>query len=151
MFEGKTVSDTLAAVLMKDPDLSAVPAKSRRLVQACLERDPKKRLRDIGESWRLLESGTGLQPVIPQARSLSHWIVIGALAAALAVIAFLHFRETSPEQRTVRFQITPPDKASIQEFALSPDGRYLAFIDQLDASRRLWIRALDTLEARVLP
>jgi hypothetical protein len=63
-------------------------------------------------------------------------------------LALLHFREAPPaEPRTVRFQIPPPEKSSIDYFKLSPDGRLLAFT----ADRRLWIRSLDTLEAAALP
>src|SRR5207237_9221088 len=54
-FEGETVTDTLAAVLTKEPDWDQVPAKAQRLVRSCLEKDPKRRLRDIGDAWQLLE------------------------------------------------------------------------------------------------
>jgi serine/threonine-protein kinase len=54
-FEGETVSDTLAAVLRADIDWKQLPASTpprvRRLLQRCLERDVKKRLRDIGDAW----------------------------------------------------------------------------------------------------
>src|ERR1700680_37645 len=49
MFAGEDVGHTLAAVIMKEPDLSAVPPNVRRLLERCLEKDPKKRLRDIGD------------------------------------------------------------------------------------------------------
>src|SRR5271154_1368686 len=55
LFEGETVSDTLAQVLTKEPNWEQVPAKVRRLLEACLQKDPKKRLRDIGDAWELLE------------------------------------------------------------------------------------------------
>jgi serine/threonine protein kinase len=53
LFDGETISHTLAAVLTKEPDLQQVPVKVRRLLQACLEKDPKQRLQAIGD-WRLL-------------------------------------------------------------------------------------------------
>ena len=53
-FEGDTVTDTIAAILERDPDWSTLPADTpravRRLMQRCLEKDPKKRLRDIGDA-----------------------------------------------------------------------------------------------------
>ena len=55
LFKGEDVSDTLAQVLTKEPDLSNVPPKARKLLSRCLEKDPKTRLRDIGESRFLLE------------------------------------------------------------------------------------------------
>jgi serine/threonine protein kinase len=55
LFEGETVSDTLIEVATKEPDWNRVPAKVQRLLRRCLEKDPKKRLRDIGEAWFALE------------------------------------------------------------------------------------------------
>src|SRR5215468_414538 len=71
LFQGETVSDTLASVLKQDADLTRVPAKVRRLLQRCLEKDPKLRLRDIGD-WRLLldESDQG---VARRPGGLPHW------------------------------------------------------------------------------
>src|SRR5271168_2494099 len=50
LFAGETVSDTLAAVIKEEPDWTRVPTKVRRLLKKCLEKDPKKRLRDIGDA-----------------------------------------------------------------------------------------------------
>ena len=55
LFGGETVTDTLAAVLTREPDWSQVPMEAQRLLRWCLERDPKRRLRDIGDVGRLLE------------------------------------------------------------------------------------------------
>ena len=56
LFEGETISDTLIEVATRQPDLNRVPMKVRKLLQRCLEKDPKRRLRDIGEAWFLLEN-----------------------------------------------------------------------------------------------
>ena len=55
-FGGDALSDTLAAVLKDEPDLNRVPAPARVLVQRCLQKDPKRRLRDIGDAMPLLET-----------------------------------------------------------------------------------------------
>ena len=52
-FHGETTTDVLAAVVAEEPDLTRVPAKVRRLLQSCLQKDPKQRLKAIGD-WRLL-------------------------------------------------------------------------------------------------
>jgi len=58
-FGGETISDSLAAILTKDPDRAplptATPPNLRRLLDRCLEKDPKRRLRDIGEARLILE------------------------------------------------------------------------------------------------
>ena len=54
LFEGEHLSETMASVMKDRLDLSGVPAKVRRLLERCLEKDPKKRLRDIGDMELLL-------------------------------------------------------------------------------------------------
>jgi len=72
-FEGETVSETLAAVLMKDADWnalpSAVPPKVRRLLQRCLTRDPRNRLQDIGEARIALDAVLAGDSGLPDAGS----------------------------------------------------------------------------------
>ena len=58
LFHGDDVSDSLAAVIRKDPDLTRVPLGVRRLLSACLEKDPERRLRDVADVWRLLDPST---------------------------------------------------------------------------------------------
>src|SRR5215467_8030555 len=60
LFKGEVVSDTLAAVIKDEPDLTRVPVQARRLLKSCLEKDPKSRLRDIGDACRLIEDGTDM-------------------------------------------------------------------------------------------
>jgi serine/threonine protein kinase len=55
LFEGEDLTETMASVVKDRPDLSGVPVKLRRLLERCLEKDPKKRLRDIADVWELLE------------------------------------------------------------------------------------------------
>ncbi|MGB7720371.1 MAG: serine/threonine-protein kinase, partial [Bryobacteraceae bacterium] len=83
LFGGETVSDTLAAVLTRDPDLERVPAPVRKLLRSCLEKDPKRRLRDIGDAWRLVEEA----PVAPAVTAERARPVAWMVAAGLALIA----------------------------------------------------------------
>ena len=83
-FVGTTTSDLLAAILDREPDWEALPAATppalRRLVKRCLEKDPRRRLRDIGDAWIETEGQHG-EPVRPAAPSGRLWSL--ALAAAL--------------------------------------------------------------------
>ena len=54
-FDGEDVSSIMAAVIQSEPRWDGVPARSRRLLESCLEKDPRKRLRDIGDVWKLLD------------------------------------------------------------------------------------------------
>ena len=155
-FDGQSAPDQMAAVLTRDPDWDAVPANvptaARRLLTCCLEKDPKRRLRDIGDVDALLDDST---PTTPRLRQLS-WLpwafaVLAVLVAA--ALAFQRPRTTGTLTATaVRFQIpTGLNLAESQQFSLSPDGKRLVFAGAgADGVMRLWIRALDSLETRPL-
>ncbi len=67
MFHGETTTEVLASVLKEEPKWDNVPEKVRPLLRRCLEKDPKKRLRDIGEAMVWVEAGAGLRPAIDSA------------------------------------------------------------------------------------
>jgi len=155
-FEGETVSDTLAAVLRADIDWSRLPVGTPAAVSGvlhrCLDRDPKHRLRDIGDARIALEdlaaSGNrtaapaGTIPAAPAPRSIWPWLA-GILAAALigALAARWTFSAQRAAARPVRFEVGVP---AVSTAAISPDGRQLAI-----ASRgHLLVRDLDRLELR---
>jgi eukaryotic-like serine/threonine-protein kinase len=151
LFEGDTVSDTLAAVLKEEPDWENVPANIRPLLHRCLEKDPKRRLRDIGDAFVLLQSAP---ETVSVSRSWLAWSVAASFIIVAVALAFVHFNEKPPSVEPLRFQIPFPDKASpapYQSFALSPDGRFLAFgVIGSDGVQRLWLRTLSSIEARPL-
>src|SRR5215471_17197985 len=84
LFQGDDLTDTLAAVVRDRPDLSAVPAAVRRLLEKCLEKDPKKRLRDISGVQLVLESETPAQ-VQTKTRSKGWRLAVAAAVAAVFV------------------------------------------------------------------
>jgi serine/threonine protein kinase len=152
LFRGDTVSDILAAVLKEEPDFQQVPMKVRPLLQRCLQKDPKKRLRDIGD-WMLL-----LEDAPKEARSAPKslpWIAAAVvLALALGSVSFVHFRETPPAPPApTRFQILAPPNARFGvQMSLSPDGRMLAFTaTNATEFNSIWVRPLDSLDAKPLP
>jgi serine/threonine protein kinase len=158
LFRGKTVADTLAAVLTKEPEWNRVPAKALPLLRRCLVRDPKRRLRDIGDAMALLEDAPDLtRPRPPSiAKTSLAWSAVGLLLLAIILLSYVHFRAPSlatPELQ--RFQVLLPEKVSLQgnrAFSLSPDGRTLAFpLTSADGITRLWVRTLDSLDAKPLP
>ena len=157
LFNEETVSDTLAAVLKETPDLEGVPAKARPLLRRCLEKDPARRLRDIGDAMALLEDAPHAVTATPSVRR-SAWMWPGAaalLGLALTALAIVHYRERPPTPPApTRFQIPPPEKVSLRAdspFAVSPDGRKFVFgAAGSDNVIRLWLRSLDSLETRPL-
>jgi Tol biopolymer transport system component len=66
-------------------------------------------------------------------------------------VSFVHFRETPPPERTLRYTIAAPESSILQSFAVSPDGRAVAIAAAVQGRRQLWLRALDTLQAQPMP
>jgi hypothetical protein len=159
LFEGEDVSEVLAQVITKEPEWDLVPEKVRRLLRRCLQKDPRKRLRDIGDAMELVED-VGAAHVPPDrvahGRPLQ-WMIASGVAVLIAAgalpFALAHLREKPAAAEPVRFQIAPPEKTSFENYiAPSPDGRRLAFTATgADGRPSLWIRSLDSLEARLLP
>jgi serine/threonine protein kinase/Tol biopolymer transport system component len=169
-FRGESVTDTLAAVIKEEPDWSQLPAATpirvRVLLQRCLQKDPKQRLRDIGDARISLDevlSGAP-DPSLAGATQISRPLwrralpsVVAVLVIALVVLGWAYQRALHAPAQTadvVRFQIplTARPAPGGGAFALSPDGRQLAFaVTDSDGVSRLWIRSLDSLEARPLP
>jgi eukaryotic-like serine/threonine-protein kinase len=152
LFDGKTISDVLAAVIRDEPDLTRAPARVRPLLKRCLEKDPQRRLRDIGDAMGIIES---TPEATPKVRQWAAWAVAAALLLAFAALAGIHFREAAPDPPVIATSILPPENTSF-EFstgfnppALSPDGHQLVFGAQ-GARKQLWVRSFDSTTARPL-
>jgi serine/threonine protein kinase/Tol biopolymer transport system component len=148
-FEGESVPESLAAVLKSEPDWTAVPVQLHKLLRSCLEKDPKKRLRDIGD-WRRQfdEPATTQSP--PAKRMWIPWAMSAALAIGAVILALAHFLESTPVAPPIAFQIPPPAKNTFEtSFAVSPDGRRVAFTAKdADNVDRVWVRGFGSLESR---
>ena len=125
-FPGDTITDVLAAVVTKEPDWDRVPVKVRRLLEACLQKDPKQRLQAIGD-WRLaIDKAPQVAP-----RRYRWVIAVGALAAGLLLGALL-WPAYSPRRTpawTGTFLGGPSNALGPR---ISPDGKTLAFQAMVD-------------------
>jgi serine/threonine-protein kinase len=150
-FEGAAVSDTLAAVLKTEPDFSQVPNQALKLLRHCLEKDPKRRLRDIGEALFLLEDTA--PEASPMSGSSPTWKLAAAAMALLSLVAIaLLLRETRTHgQSLVRlnvllseFAVAPGEGSPGASVVLSPDGRRIVYTGRgTDGTFRLYTRTLD--------
>jgi eukaryotic-like serine/threonine-protein kinase len=160
LFEGDNTTDVMASVVTKEPDLSLVPASVRPMLRRCLEKDPKKRLRDVSDAMLLLDatSEAPVAAVVQPRSSRMPMLAVSAgaavLAVALALVSFVHFRETVPVAPVVRFSTGAPQDVTLTPlsiFALSPDGQKLAFpAIGPDGRAHVWIRAFDAATAHAL-
>jgi serine/threonine-protein kinase len=155
LFKGESISDTLVAVLKEEPDWSHVPTKAQRLLKSCLEKDSKRRLRDIADAWRLVDD----EPVPPVRNNRLPWAVAGALALLLAIALWAPWRGavTSIEHPLVGLDLDLGPDVSLGTVIgpaaiLSPDGRRLVFVSQAaDRTSRLFTRWLDQPKAAPMP
>ena len=168
-FEGDTISDTLASVLRAPIEWETLPASTPpaivKLLRRCLERDPKKRLRDIGEARILLENPAEMLAAAPAPsaslasaaaappRPLWRTALPWALFIVTALVAGVALRPR-PVMRpdVMRFEIGPPKSLlRINWPRLSPDGKTMAFLGRDETGKQLiWIRPLDSFEAHPL-
>ena len=132
-FAGGDVSETLAQVIMKEVDWTALPADTpaalRQLLQRCLERDPRQRLRDIGEARiGIAQSGAVPASVVAEATStlqLQVWqrpapaLIVVLLVAVMAGLAGWILTRPEPAG-LVRFTIVPPDTAPFSSGVTRP-------------------------------
>jgi eukaryotic-like serine/threonine-protein kinase len=170
-FRGETVSDTIAAVLEREPDLQvlppATPTKIRDLLRRCLQKDSQRRLRDIGDARIEIEEGLAapataeLSAPVKGIRALSRRALVlslGALllGAAIASLAVWNLKPT-PLQRVTRTVIDLPSGQQLAGLengpavALSPDGTHLAYVVRQGGTQQLYLRAMDSLESKPIP
>jgi serine/threonine-protein kinase len=166
LFEGEDLTETLASVVKERPDLSEVPAPVRRLIERCLEKDPRKRLRDIGDMELLLAETPAPAAAIaaPQSSPLPWIAATGVLAVAIGVALWAPWRvEKAIERPLVRLDVDLGEGVSLPSLsggpstggssgntvAISPDGARLVYVS--GTPTRLFTRRLDQPRATELP
>jgi serine/threonine protein kinase len=156
-FRRESLQDTLAAVRTADLRWERVPLAVRPLLRACLERDPRKRLRDIGD-YRFLLTSSQSTPAAPR-RSPVRTLLVGLTALALIVLAFLagqsltQDNDTSVPTSPIRLSTMLPVGVSVtrgpgytSSVAVSPDGRTAVIAASDKDGQRLYRRLLDRLD-----
>ena len=167
LFASSDVSDTLAAVLTREPDWQALPAGTpaaiRRLLSRCLVRDPRARLDSMGAARLDVEEALGgSSPTAgPTAVSTTKYVSAALVVAGLVAGALLSrwlwtARSASAGDNApiVASISAPPEVVSAftHGFALSPDGTTLVYAARTaDGRRRLWKRALADSRSEAIP
>ena len=163
-FAGDGVSETFAAILLREPDWTALPSGIPQhvaaVVQRCLQKDRKARIPDISAARFLMDEASGFLAVpavvATSRRRAGQWKALAVVAAAtmlaLAGVAFVHFREKAPASPgLMRLEVLTPEKTMLQKFAVSPDGRKLAFYAVgAGGAGSVWVRSFDSGESRRL-
>ena len=175
-FGGDDVTEVLAKVIEREPDLSQLPAATppslKRLITRCLVKDPKQRLRDMGEARLAIEdaqremtqgttslstsqSAPAASVAAPASSSWMRvlpWVIAASLLVAL--VWSMSQTGTSPSALpagVIRVQIALPSDVELYTavgaaVSLSPDGQTLAFVGVRDGVRQLFLRRIDAFD-----
>ena len=161
-FKGSDITELMAHAVTSEPVLDKAPARVKRLLTECLQKQPGDRLGWIGDAGKLLDEPgqaptatiTSVAPARPRL-FFGALATSGVLAVALGAISWSHFREVLPSAPAGRFDVALRGdnlgNGAPTSFALSPDGRNLAYSGVDGSTRRLFVRPLDSLESRVIP
>jgi eukaryotic-like serine/threonine-protein kinase len=157
-FGGSTAIEIPTAVVENEPDWEALPASTpagvRRLLARCLERSPKRRLRDIGDARLELDDLDSAPPVESRTgrnRAL-RWVLAGAgLMLALVSIVVWPRPEAAPER--VQFSLDPPVGHVLTTTHMpSPDGSQILMLARSTSGETsLWIRAIESAAVQRIP
>ena len=162
-FTGKSQASVMAAILDFDPPPISTrqpmsPLSLDRLVSTCLAKDPEERWQtahDVMLQLKAIAAEAAPSPKIEKTKGRPvlgeriAWTAAALAVVAAALLAMLYFR--SPPAELIKLSLLPPEKATFQHIAISPDGRRLAFT-AADASGKtqLWGRGLNALSAQAL-
>ncbi len=166
VFAADDSSGTLARVLMTEPDWAVLPASTpasiRRLLQRCLEKDPKRRLRDIGDVDLRSEhvqnaAPSGAAPArVRKSQERVWWIA--AMLIVVVGMTTLYFRRAPAPQGSpavARLSVALPaddrlGNLNTPAIAVSPGGTQLAYVGLRDGKEHLYLRSLDGLDSKAI-
>ena len=164
-FRSETSSDTVAAVLGRDPDWrrlpDRLPPRILALLRRCLDKDHKERLRDIGDARLELRDAIAAGPAAESLAlggapsGVGPWraaaIVLGLAALALATVSFALSRKPPAVAAEWRNPLADAVFARLTDFdgaessaAISPDGRFVAFRADRDGPQDIWLTQVGT-------
>ena len=159
-FDGEDASTIVAAVIKTEPQWDDVPRQVRRLIEKCLQKDPAKRLRDVGDACQLLEDPLKPSPA-PMRSGRLGWVaaIVFAVAAAIALWAPWRSAPRAVERPLVRLEIELGSDVSLlplvvptpSSVAISPDGRRIAYVASVAGGPpKVLTRRLDETSTKTL-
>jgi Tol biopolymer transport system component len=164
-FDGETVTDVLAAIVTREPDWPALPARTpaavRHLLARCLDKDPRRRLRDIGEARVTLAEEPGAAPQAPEDRRAAAanrrgWLLAaGAVIVAIAAAAAGYMAGAGREPIAARPVLTSfsqiTDQPGIErQPSISPDGKSVVYVSHERGNSDLYLLRIGGRKAILL-
>jgi serine/threonine protein kinase/Tol biopolymer transport system component len=155
-FKGIDLSETLASVLKDMPDWRALPASTpaalRRLLHACLEKNPRVRLQAVGDARVEIEHilagsrdefAEQTDGPVPLLKRVLPWAASATVLGTLFVVAVALLYVRPSREPLTRLEVLTPSTTDPGSFAVSPNGRQLVFEAMTDKGSQLWVRPLD--------
>ena len=164
-FRGRTATEIIAAILEREPEWGKLPTttpeSTRRLLSRCLEKDPKRRLRDIGDARLELDEALSASPAERKTAVMTRRTAIAALVGAAAgtlattIFSIRRWHGAVPRSLTrFSFAIPEPDYLSAgwsNRLSIAPDGRRIAFmVHPSFVPLQLYLRSLSDLESKLI-
>ncbi len=169
-FRGASAIEVMNAILKEEPPElgetnTKISPQIEKLVRRCMEKQPERRFQtayDLGFALEALSTPSNSRLETPAVETSSAtplrsgrekwWMGATAvlLLGMLGVIWAYFTRQPTPDARVTKLFLLPPEKSSFEQIAVSPDGRHLAFTAATGGKVQLWVRALDSTEAKAL-
>jgi serine/threonine protein kinase len=154
-FPGETVSDTIGAILHREPDWqglpAAVPRRLRELLTKCLQKDARLRLRDIGDARYDLDAPSDAAPAAASSSpsSFPGWVWPASALAIVGLAAAAWILRPAASTSAAAPRLSPAVRVTntlAEEFgpAISPDGKWLAYYSNSGGRTDLMVKYLDS-------
>jgi len=159
-FAGSSTASVIAAILEREPEPLKTTPPLDRVIRTCLAKDPDKRFQNaLDLKTALLWAMESSSVVGPAATSRGRlgWIAAAVVLAIALGAAFLYSRRPAAVEPALRLSLTPENGSVISSgnaaggLALSPDGRYAAYVASFGGKTALWLRQLDGASSKPLP
>jgi len=164
-FSGRSRASLIGAILKDEPPPIATvqpmtPPALDRVVRTCLAKDPEERWQSASDikrelRWIAAEPGAAVSPpTFSRGRNRERvaWALMAVFLLATAWLVLLLWRRPEPPRKAIQFIVPPPEKSVLgYTFALSPDGEQIVFEADREGQKQLWMRPLDSAEARLIP
>ena len=156
-FPGETLSDTLANVLAREPLWEKLPETTpvsiRRLLRRCLQKDPERRLRDMGDARLDIEDardGAAEDVSAPTPKPVARWrTTIPWLVTGLVVALWVFAPKATPP--VIRSSLVLPPTQQLHGVAISPDGSRIVYAAGDRDSQELFLRHLSEEASAPIP
>jgi Tol biopolymer transport system component len=160
-FAGEDISETIASILRSEPDWTGVPASVKPSLVSCLQKDPRQRLRDIGDVALLLDRApAAVTPAAPASAPMATRVLAAVSIAALLVSGVMLWRARTNDsagdapvvRSTFRFQRGGSMQlgANQPSLAVSPDGKTIVYTALGPEGSMLWSYSIDAFDAKPL-